>query len=223
MNKVAFGRRFVERYLFIFYEKEKQMKKLIEEFKTFIKRGNVLDMAVGIIIGGAFTAIVNALSNGILKPLINWVISLVVGGNGSLENVYTFLKKTLGEDGTINLTNSIYIDWGAFVSAIINFLLIAIVVFFIVKTINKASENLNYNANMKKSCEAKYAKGEALNKVESNWVKRMKKHNPEFVPKTPEEKKAEEELAKEAAKPVPTETERLLNEILVELKNKETK
>ena len=50
----------------------KFMKKFFKEFKTFITRGNVLDMAVGVIVGGAFTAIVNALSNNILKPVINW-------------------------------------------------------------------------------------------------------------------------------------------------------
>lgn len=50
------------------------MKKFFKEFLTFIKRGNVLDMAVGVIVGSAFTAIVTALSNGILKPLINWVL-----------------------------------------------------------------------------------------------------------------------------------------------------
>ena len=52
------------------------MKKFFAEFKTFISRGNVMDMAVGMIIGSAFTAIVTALSNGILKPLINWIIAL---------------------------------------------------------------------------------------------------------------------------------------------------
>lgn len=55
------------------------MKKFIKEFGDFIKRGNVLDMAVGVIVGGAFTAIVTALSNGILKPFINWIIWLCNG------------------------------------------------------------------------------------------------------------------------------------------------
>ena len=55
------------------------MKKIANEFKTFITRGNVLDMAVGVIIGGAFTGVVNGLSNYILKPIINWLIALVWG------------------------------------------------------------------------------------------------------------------------------------------------
>lgn len=117
------------------------MKKIIEEFKKFITRGNVVDMAVGVIIGGAFTGVVNGLSNFVLKPIINWVLWLIVGAN-ALEEVYTFLAPpaTL-EDGTIDLANSFYIDWGALISAIINFLLIAVVLFTIIKVINAVKEN----------------------------------------------------------------------------------
>lgn len=121
------------------------MKKFFKEFKTFITRGNVLDMAVGVIVGGAFTAIVNALSNNILKPIINWLLALIMGKD-ALSEVFTFLTKTTLEDGTIDLANSIYIDWGAFINAIINFLLIALVLFIIVKAINKFNAN---NAQLK--------------------------------------------------------------------------
>ena len=120
------------------------MKKFFGEFKKFITRGNVLDMAVGVIVGGAFTAIVNALSNNILKPFINYLLALIFGAN-SLTEVFTFLKKVevVAEDGTVtvDLANSIYIDWGAFINAIINFLLIAFVLFLIVKIINKMKDN----------------------------------------------------------------------------------
>ena len=119
------------------------MKKFFKEFKEFISRGNVLDLAVGVIIGGAFTAIVTALSNGILMPCINWVL-LKILGKDSLSKIYTFLHKVFtvddGGNTVIDLKNSIYIDWGAFISAIINFLLIALVLFSIVKAINKARE-----------------------------------------------------------------------------------
>ena len=67
-------------------------KGFFAEFKKFITRGNVLDMAVGVIVGGAFTAIVNALSNSILKPIINWVLALVFGKKG-LTELLTFLPK----------------------------------------------------------------------------------------------------------------------------------
>jgi large conductance mechanosensitive channel len=55
---------------------EGKLKRFFEEFKKFITRGNVLDMAVGVIVGGAFTGIVNGLSNYILKPIINWILAL---------------------------------------------------------------------------------------------------------------------------------------------------
>lgn len=111
------------------------MKKLFQEFKTFIARGNVLDMAVGVIVGSAFTAIVTALSNNILKPVINWLLALVFGSS-SLTDIYTYLKKVTDASGAVDLTQSIYIDWGAFINAIINFILIAFVLFLILKVIN---------------------------------------------------------------------------------------
>ena len=123
------------------------MKKIIAEFKKFIMRGNIVDMAVGVIVGSSFTAIVNALSNNILKPIINYLLALIFGAD-SLTEVYTFLGKPAyvpilddagkiaGYTQEIDLANSIYIDWGAFINAIINFLLIAIVLFSIVKIVN---------------------------------------------------------------------------------------
>jgi hypothetical protein len=66
------------------------MKKFFGEFKKFITRGNVLDMAVGVIVGGAFTAIVNGVSNYVLKPIINFVLALIFG-DGAFESAYTFL------------------------------------------------------------------------------------------------------------------------------------
>ncbi len=117
------------------------MKKFFNEFKKFIMRGNVLDMAVGVIVGGAFTAIVNGLSNFILKPLINALLAVMLG-DGALEGAVTILgKPAMMEDGvTIDLANSIYIDWGSFISAVINFFIIAFVLFSIVKMFNRISE-----------------------------------------------------------------------------------
>ncbi len=116
------------------------MKKIIAEFKKFIMRGNIVDMAVGVIVGSSFTAIVNALSNNILKPIINWLLTTLFGKD-SLSEIYTFLlpPATL-ETGEIDLANSIYIDWGAFINAIINFLLVATVLFTIVKVVNTIRE-----------------------------------------------------------------------------------
>ncbi len=115
------------------------MKKFFGEFKKFITRGNVVDMAVGVIVGSAFTAIVNGLSNFVLKPIINWLLAIIFGED-SLSEIYTYLKVVYAEDGTIDLTQSIYIDWGSFINAIINFFLIALVLFTIVKIINKVRD-----------------------------------------------------------------------------------
>ena len=121
------------------------MKKFFEEFKKFITRGNVVDMAVGVIVGSSFTAIVNGLSNFVLKPIINWILSLILGANG-LDKIYTFLVTAYVPDANgvatteIDLAKSIYIDWGSFINAIINFFLVAFVLFTIVKVINRVRE-----------------------------------------------------------------------------------
>lgn len=121
------------------------MKKFFAEFKKFITRGNVLDLAVGVIVGGAFTAIVNGLSNNIIRPLINWLIALL-GGREGLASAVTYLSKSYTTDANgnqiIDLANSIYIDWGAFIAAIIDFFIIAFTIFMIVKLVNLSREKL---------------------------------------------------------------------------------
>ena len=144
------------------------MKSFFREFKQFISRGNILDLAIGVIIGGAFSAIVTAFTNQIIRPLINWVLSAIVGGG--LDKIYTYLTKVfvLDELGnpttTIDLTKSIYIDWGAFISAIIDFLIIAFVLFAIMKAFNSAS---NLAQKKVKECptkaERKQLKAEGVN------------------------------------------------------------
>lgn len=111
------------------------------EFKKFINRGNVFDMAVGVIVGSAFTAIVTALTNNILKPITNWIIMLVFGVD-SLTESYTFLHKVLAEDGSADLEQSIYIDWGAFINSVFHFVIIAFVLFCILKAVNNLREEI---------------------------------------------------------------------------------
>lgn len=115
------------------------MKKFFSDFKKFITRGNIVDMAIGVIVGSAFSAIVKALTDKIIMPFINYLLSL--GGTG-LSSAYTFLKKAEDDLGNIDLANSIYIDWGAFITAIINFLIIAFTLFIILKVAMKSSEML---------------------------------------------------------------------------------
>ncbi len=142
-------------------KKEKKEKKgFWKEFKEFISRGNVLDMAVGVIIAGAFTAIVTALSNNILKPIINWFLAAILGKD-SLSEVYTFLVRGYDENGVLDLTQSIYIDWGAFINAIINFILIALVLFIIIKALTKVQKMRDeVKANVKEAIEKRNAEEE---------------------------------------------------------------
>ena len=186
------------------------------EFKKFIMRGNIVDMSVGVIVGGAFTAIVTALSNNILKPIINWVLKLVLGKD-SLSEIYTFFpdckvyKEVVDEAGNVvqevDLVNSIYIDWGAFISAIINFLLIAFVLFIIVKIINSiVNSKEKFEANVEKA-RAKLAKGKKLSKKEQKLIE----EDDARIAKEKEEARIAEEEAKKP-KPLPADIA-LLTEI----------
>ena len=136
------------------------MKNFFAEFKKFITRGNVMDMAVGVIVGGAFTAIVNGLSNFILKPLINYLLALILGKD-TLAGIHTMLLPayTTDEAGAevLDLANSIYIDWGSFINAIINFFLIALVLFCIVRVFNRMRDNQKEAAEKSKGRKAKKA------------------------------------------------------------------
>ncbi len=177
------------------------MKKFFGEFKKFITRGNVLDMAVGVIVGGAFTAIVNGLSNFVLKPLINFLLALILG-KGSLSEVYTFLGTpayTTDASGAkvVDLANSFYIDWGSLINAIINFLLIAFVLFTIVRVINRVKErNEELQENIKKNkltkADKKILKSRGIKRYELDKVKA-------YIEEREANRKAEEEKAKKEA------------------------
>ncbi len=203
--------------------KENGIKKFFGEFKKFITRGNVLDMAVGVIVGGAFTAIINALSNNILKPLIDWLLAAIIGGE-SLSEIYTVLKPVYDQTtGLLDLTQSIYIDWGAFINAIINFLLIAFVLFCIVKTINRLNdakdrakgELLAERAAVKKYRREGLTKAEAMAKYKAD-LKAMEEAKAEEA-RLAEEKAAAEKAAAEAKAEANT---KLLEEIRDLLKNR---
>jgi len=109
------------------------MKKFFKEFKNFIARGNVLNLAVGIIIGGAFNAIITSLVNHVIMP----PISLLLGNEVSLLK-WVIRPEVINADGTV--VAEIAISWGLFVQAIINFLLIALVLFIIVRVFTRLNE-----------------------------------------------------------------------------------
>ena len=106
----------------------KKKSKFFEEFKKFILRGNVMDMAVGVIVGGAFTAIVTSLNADILTPILG-----LFGGTD-----FSYLYVTLGSG-----ENAPVLHYGNFITAIINFLITALVIFILLKVINRITERLS--------------------------------------------------------------------------------
>ena len=105
------------------------MKKFLEEFKKFVTRGNVMDMAVGVIIGGAFTAITTALVANVITPLL-----AVAFNSPNPDALNITLRAAEGEK------EAIVLGLGTFIGAIINFLIIALVLFSVIKAMNKAAE-----------------------------------------------------------------------------------
>lgn len=99
------------------------MGKFGKEFKEFVMRGNVLDLAVGVIIGGAFQTIVTSLCDDIIMPGVNWIIATCMG----IDDINEVTK----------VLNVGPISFGNFVSAIINFLIMALIIFLFIKGINK--------------------------------------------------------------------------------------
>ena len=100
------------------------MKAFFKEFKEFISKGNVLDLAIGVVIGGAFTSIVNSLVNDVIMPIVGAII-------GGLD--FTSIAIPLGGDAAIMIGN--------FLQAVVNFLIVAFVLFSVIKAINKFKKN----------------------------------------------------------------------------------
>lgn len=121
------------------------MKKFFEEFKAFISKGNVLDMAVGVIIGAAFKSIVDSLVADIISPLLG------LFGSHNLDAMKVVLKQGATEDATVAL------NYGNFLSSVINFLIMALILFCIVKTFNNLQTKVDSLSGKKKEEPAKPA------------------------------------------------------------------
>ena len=104
------------------------MKKFLQEFKEFALKGNVMDMAIGVIIGAAFGSIVSALTDNFINPLI----AAITGGAEKDENG---VMQLVGGKFTVN---GVDFNYGAFLSAVLNFLIIALILFCLIKAVNKA-------------------------------------------------------------------------------------
>lgn len=194
------------------------MKKFFNEFKQFISRGNVIDMAVGVIVGGAFNTIVTAFTDKIIMPLINLLLS--IGGENGLEKAYTFLKIVKDSEGRIDLSKSIYIDWGAFITAIINFFIIAMTLFVILKVAMKSREFLHKSVEDYEKSKPTKAEKKELKERGVNFKNReeAKKALVELRKEKEEAKKAEEARLAEEKANVETEAD-VLKDIRDLLKN----
>ena len=107
------------------------MGKFIQEFKDFAMKGSVLDMAIGVVIGGAFGKIVTSLVNDIIMP----GVGVLTGGLNFTD--YKFVIQKGVTDGTEVITPEVAITWGSFVQTVVDFLIIAFCIFLVVKAINR--------------------------------------------------------------------------------------
>lgn len=152
------------------------MKKFLAEFKEFALKGNVMDMAIGVIIGAAFGNIVSSLTENFINPLI----AVIFGGNS---------EDGLQIGGQFKIAGVVF-NYGAFLSAVVNFLIIALVLFIMLKAINGAAEKAKKLAARKKEEEEKKPEEDPADiKLLKEMVAIMKEQNPEAA------KKAEEKLA----------------------------
>ena len=140
-------------------EKKKDLKKkgkgFISEFKAFILRGNVMDMAIGVIIGSAFASIVNALTEDFINPLINGLGGAEVGGE---------LKIYGGQ----------VIKYGDFITAVINFLIMAFVLFLMLKAVNKLMDIGKKKEEEKPAVAIESEEVKLLREINENLKKRNK-------------------------------------------------
>lgn len=136
------------------------MKKAFSDFKAFISKGNVLDMAVGVIIGGAFGKIVTSLVNDILMPLLG----VITGGADFSTKKAVLSPAVLDEAGEVVKAESAIL-YGSFIQNIIDFLLIALCIFFITKAVAKATEKMKKQEEEKPAEPAKPTSEELLTEI----------------------------------------------------------
>ena len=113
------------------------MKKMLKEFKDFVMRGNLLDMAVGVIVAGAFGKITTSLVNDIFMPFISWIF-----GTRDMPALNVIVRPELVNEAGEVTQAAITLGFGTFVATIIDFILIAFVVFMVVKVMNTAKDKL---------------------------------------------------------------------------------
>ena len=196
------------------------MKKFFSEFKTFVKRGSVIDLAVGVIIGGAFSKITSSLVNDIIMPLITAIFGLfgVKGGVAGMSIVLNGVPKYVVDSSTgaqVLNPEAILWNYGNFIQTVLDFLLIAFVLFCIIKALNFANDEL------KKATEkSPFTKAELKTfRKEGKSLTEIRKLEDAKRAELIEEAKRKEEEEKANA---PKTEAQLLQEILDTLKEKES-
>lgn len=200
------------------------MKKLFEEFKKFISRGNVVDMAVGVAVAGAFTAIVNAFTKGFISPLL----ALLTNDSDLTSMKWVLREELIDSEGVVTQTE-VAILWGGLVQAIIDFLIIAATLFLVMKiwaVVTKRAREINEQITKKvreqelaeKAAEEARVKAEEEAKAAEEAAKKQQ----EEAARAEEERKRAEALAEEAriAKEQREEELALLRKICESLQNK---
>ena len=157
------------------------MKKFFEEFKKFITRGNVVDMAIGVAVAGAFTKIVTAFTNGFISPIVG-LITKGVDLNELTWPIYKYTETEVVDGVEVAVEKTVDILWGAFVQNIVDFLIIALILFIVMKVFNSIMSKA-------KDVSADIKEGLKPDKI---------KEAEEAARKAEEEKKAAEEAAAKA-------------------------
>ncbi len=191
----------------------KKTRGIFQEFIDFINRGNIVDMAIGIIVGNAFTKIVNSLVNDVIMPLISSLIKI------DITTAKVVLKEeVLDEVGEV-VSAGIYLNYGNFIQNIINFLIIAFAIFFAIRTVNKLrNAYVNYQIKYIKKLKKKHPEFfDEEDEPGTLLYEKLKKEHPEAF----ESAKEQEEVKEEVKDPITINNELLirLNENLEAMNN----
>ena len=200
------------------------MKKFFEDFKKFISRGNVVDMAVGVAVAGAFTAIVNAFTKGFISPLL-----ALLTNDSDLASMKWVLREELIDTAGVVTQTEVAILWGGLVQAVIDFLIIALTLFIVMKVwagitkrAREFNEQLNKKVHEQELAEQAAAEAKAKEEAEAKAAEEEAIRQQEAARLAEEEAKKAALLAEEAciAKEQREEELALLRQICASLQNK---
>jgi len=166
---------------------------IYKEFKEFINKGNIIDLAIGIIIGNAFSMIVNSLVNDMIMPLISNLIKV------DISSAKLVLREEIIDETTNEVIKAaIYLNYGNFIQTILNFLIIALSIFFAIRTVNRikkayVTQQIKYVKKLKKKYPELF---DDENETGTLLYEKLKREHPEFF-QTEEAKKTEEQIKEE--------------------------